>query len=466
MATRQGNKTRQQGNKAWKRGEATSSYTTRTATDLIAPDIAVEMLPLLHLALLTFRSFIPINHHRQARAQSMRVGSGPEAQTRGALGLDKILQEMIEESDLEVNAQLVELPVMFVDEANTTTFDFERWNKHRSETRYFKIPLGALLGVTTRRISWVVIPLMLFSSGVCLYGQACLTDPTLPTIQLPLQPFELTAPALGLLLVFRSDNAFSRFGQGSELSWDITTSVRSAMRRLLSFTGAPCATAAERAAAEELTASLLLLHYWIMNEHLRAGGGSRKQHQDLLTNALGTGAESIDGFGVTPYHGIEAISLGARQRLPSLTDQEFIAFDDCLSTVTSDLGKCERLLRTPIPLGYTRYSVRFLWIWLTLLPFALTRTFCGFQAGTWWEGRVDEPWPLVVSSVTFIAAIFLSIEDISVQIEEPFAVLPLDIHHGWLVRDVESSRQLMAWSSQTLDDAPQGEARPGSLRAR
>ena len=30
------------------------------------------------------------------------------------------------------------------------------------------------------------------------------------------------------------------------------------------------------------------------------------------------------------------------------------------------------------------------WVWLTLLPFALTRTFCGFQVGTWWEGKVDD----------------------------------------------------------------------------
>ena len=65
---------------------------------------------------------------------------------------------------------------------------------------------------------------------------------------------------------------------------------------------------------------------------------------------------------------------------------------------------------------------------------------------------MDEPWPLVVSSVTFIASILLSIEDISVQIEEPFAVLPLDIHHNWLLKDVESSRQLMAWSSKSLGD--------------
>ena len=54
--------------------------------------------------------------------------------------------------------------------------------------------------------------------------------------------------------------------------------------------------------------------------------------------------------------------MGASRRLPSLTDQELIAFDESLATVTNNLGKCESFLRTPIPLGYTRYSVRFLWV--------------------------------------------------------------------------------------------------------
>ena len=137
-------------------------------------------------------------------------------------------------------------------------------------------------------------------------------------------------------------------------------------------------------------------------------------------------------------------------RLPSLTDQERIALDESLAAVSGDLGKCESFLRTPIPLGYTRYSVRFLWVWLTMLPFALTRAFCGFQAGTWWEGKLDEPWPLVVASVGFVAAIFLSIEDIAVQIEEPFAVLPLEFQHEWLKRDVQKSRRLLRWSSERL----------------
>lgn len=51
--------------------------------------------------------------------------------------------------------------------------------------------------------------------------------------------------------------------------------------------------------------------------------------------------------------------------------------------------------------------MRFLWIWLTLLPFALTNTFMKFGDGTWWE---DKPQPVVVIAMLFIGFIFLSIE--------------------------------------------------------
>mmetsp|Transcript_20359 Transcript_20359/g.22680 ORF Transcript_20359/g.22680 Transcript_20359/m.22680 type:complete len:103 (+) Transcript_20359:1-309(+) len=35
----------------------------------------------------------------------------------------------------------------------------------------------------------------------------------------------------------------------------------------------------------------------------------------------------------------------------------------------------------------------------------------------------------------FLSVAFLSIEDISVQLEEPFCVLPLDLHQKWLKKD-------------------------------
>ena len=42
-----------------------------------------------------------------------------------------------------------------------------------------------------------------------------------------------------------------------------------------------------------------------------------------------------------------------------------------LTTFHDILGGCERLLRSPIPLSYTRYTSRLLIIWLAMLPMAL-----------------------------------------------------------------------------------------------
>ena len=179
------------------------------------------------------------------------------------------------------------------------------------------------------------------------------------------------------------------------------------------------------------------------------------QAEELLRTALGV--RSVDEASgeqlsriarqprLTPYLANCAISLGMSQRLPSLTDQERIAVDDELDRITSSLAKCEKLLRTPIPLGYTRYSVRFLWVWLSLLPFALVRTFNDFGANTWWE---DKPQPVLTVAMLFIGFVFLSIEDIAVQIEEPFAILPLETHQRWLLRDAEQVTSLMQWAKQ------------------
>merc|ERR1712238_56459 len=129
---------------------------------------------------------------------------------------------------------------------------------------------------------------------------------------------------------------------------------------------------------------------------------------------------------------INTVTLGIFSRMPSLDPQESVMLEEQFTQIISSLGTCEKLLRTPIPLGYTRYAVRFLMIWLTLLPLALVRTFDGFAKNTWWE---DKPTPVLVFVMIFLSVAFLSIEDISVQLEEPFCVLPLDLHQKWLKKD-------------------------------
>jgi len=68
------------------------------------------------------------------------------------------------------------------------------------------------------------------------------------------------------------------------------------------------------------------------------------------------------------------------------------------------------LLRTPIPLSYTRHTCRFLLVWLFVLPFTMVQTL---------------GWG-VVPATGLISMLLLGIEEIGVQIEEPFGILSLE----------------------------------------
>ena len=367
-----------------------------------------------------------------------------------------------------------EQPILFVTEDDNPTFDLDRWAKHRSSSRYGRLVLGVLFGKTTQRIAPVVLVVGLFSVVVFGYNSVFLPATQLisvrsrfPELQLPLTPFELTAPVLGLLLVFRTDTAYNRFQEGSQLAWEITASMRTYMRRLLAFTSTKSFDDAEKDAARDLIDASSELHGLLMTSYLSGKAAAQattdeerfaaygttyatmqEAQSSVVRKALGIegGDNEAGGPGTTtPYYCLNALTLGVSQRLTPLTDQEQIALDDCLSSVSTSLAKCEQIKATPIPLGYTRSSVRFLWVWITLLPFALSRTFADFSIGTWWEDKPLAELPVLLVAMVFISFIFLSIEDIAVQIEEPFAILPLEVQHRWLLRDAEEARSLQRW---------------------
>merc|ERR1711972_1265340 len=74
------------------------------------------------------------------------------------------------------------------------------------------------------------------------------------------------------------------------------------------------------------------------------------------------------------------------------------------------MGACENVLATPIPVGYTKHTTRFLFLWLTLLPLAL-------------QGQLGVG---CVFGEQLIAFGLLGIEDVGIQLEEPFSVLPVE----------------------------------------
>ena len=130
-----------------------------------------------------------------------------------------------EQSESEQREVISEQPVLFtkMDAIGEPLFDYDRWAVHRSNDRYGRLVLGLLFGKTTQRIAPVVAAVALFSTVVFSYNQVFLpmsqgisVYSAYPELQLPLTPFELTAPVLGLLLVFRTDTAYGRFDEGAQ----------------------------------------------------------------------------------------------------------------------------------------------------------------------------------------------------------------------------------------------------------
>jgi predicted membrane chloride channel (bestrophin family) len=74
------------------------------------------------------------------------------------------------------------------------------------------------------------------------------------------------------------------------------------------------------------------------------------------------------------------------------------------------LGACERIYKTPIYTGYTRFSSRCVWLWCNMLPFALYPIMG----------------PIGTMPTAVIVALFLyGLEDVGTRIEQPFDSLPL-----------------------------------------
>ena len=88
--------------------------------------------------------------------------------------------------------------------------------------------------------------------------------------------------------------------------------------------------------------------------------------------------------------------------------------DSTISTLVDLTGANERIFKSPIPLVYTRHTSRFVGVWLALLPLAM------------WAN--DPSWNHLASipSAIVIAFFLLGVEELGLQIEEPFGISPME----------------------------------------
>jgi ion channel-forming bestrophin family protein len=126
-----------------------------------------------------------------------------------------------------------------------------------------------------------------------------------------------------------------------------------------------------------------------------------------------------------------AVALLAAQHRPlrALQDLSYAIENLNMSTFRKDelheavssfevvLGTMEQILASPVPLFYTRHTVRFLFTWLSLLPTALYSGIANAASPLWNS--------LLLVPMMYILSMFLfGIDEIAMQCEEPFSILP------------------------------------------
>ncbi|MEW5313383.1 MAG: hypothetical protein WDW38_004954 [Sanguina aurantia] len=300
-----------------------------------------------------------------------------------------------------------------------TVFDFDKWEQHRSVMRY----VNNLASIPNSRIiRTLVTPLSLVLTFATVFGvyETCVDEHILPAffpgLSLPSVEAEgLTSFALSLLLVFRTNSSYDRFDEARKIWGSVVNRSRTLTNQAIAYTST------EDIAGREAIAKWTIGFTQALRAHLQQDCDLRVE----LANATPAWSEQeIDMLAKSHHRPVKALSVLSEliTQTPNITGYQIQQMLDQVAYFHDSLGGCERLLRTPIPLSYTRHTARFLILWLSFLPLGL------------WD---KYHWAMLPVTA-LIGFLLLGIDEIGVQIEEPFGILPLFQFCSTIEKDLNS----------------------------
>jgi putative membrane protein len=212
--------------------------------------------------------------------------------------------------------------------------------------------------------------------------------------------------ALGLLLVFRTNASFDRWWEGRKQLGALVNRSRDLVRQVASYVEGDDARTTE---ARVNVRRLVCAFYGLLRQHLRA-------ERDLA--ALGSLLSQADRADLEPVKNRPVVmaswitaELVSLARQGKLTEDRLRAMDGNLTAFHDCLGACERILRTPVPFAYAQHIKSFLLLFTFSAPFAIV------EAMRWYT-------PIAAGVLAY--AMF-GIEEIGVEIEDPFGYDPNDL---------------------------------------
>ncbi|XP_030533585.1 UPF0187 protein At3g61320, chloroplastic-like [Rhodamnia argentea] len=284
-----------------------------------------------------------------------------------------------------------------------TLYNHENWLEHRSSKRHIRHLLSSLSSRVILSLIPPVTAFTLVAVMIASYNTAVVLEwlpEFFPVLRSSSLPYQLTAPALALLLVFRTEASYSRFQEGRQAWVKVIAGAEDFARQVISTVESSDDSALRKALLEYIMAFPVALKC-----HVIYGSDIGR---DLRNRIEGGDLAVILKSKHRPRCIIEFISQSLR--LLNLEESKRHVLESKISCFHEGISICEQLLGIPIPLSYTRLTSRFLVLWHLTLPVIL------------WD---DCHW--IVVPATFISATSLfCIEEVGVLIEEAFPMLPLD----------------------------------------
>ena len=219
-------------------------------------------------------------------------------------------------------------------------------------------------------------------------------------IHLTVAPFSLLGIAIAIFLGFRNSAGYNRFVEARNLWGTVLIAQRTLVRQLKNILPA-------ESAAHQRLVSYLVAFSWSLKHQLRTTDPSGALALLLAGDELGR--------------------LRAEEKIGDVT---FSLMDNKLDELGHALGGCERLASTPVPFAYTLILQRTVYLFCTLLPFALV-------------GDLHYMTPFVS---VFISYTFLSWDSLAEELEDPFGTAANDLPLNAMCNTIE--RNLLDMTGQ------------------
>lgn len=224
-------------------------------------------------------------------------------------------------------------------------------------------------------------------------------------IWIPPLAHTLIGLALGLLLVFRTNASFARYVEARALLGRILDSSRDLARQFVTLVPDHSGWASRRRDVLRWTGAFYRLVAQSVRDEtdLTRLGDRLTETEKQMLEPLSQRASVV-----ATWISAEVAALAERGIIDG---NKLRTIDANLTSLVQSLGGCQRIRRTPVPFAYAQHIKIFVIIFCYTVPFALSEA---LQQYTW----------IAVAALAF--ALF-GIDEIGVEIEDPFGYDPNDL---------------------------------------